>query len=160
MIAPKTSLKSLWKWAENLFKTGPFYKWNFMHRYAVVHALYSFTSSGKCMKSQVILSVTKSSHPVKFFLLFFVCNHVTFYPNGGQSNHIYIDNPEDILSSSCLHLVFNLVFWIVYDQTTCGRFFSYQNGCSKKNWTVIHLLSLKLSLNSINTYIHTYINFI
>jgi hypothetical protein len=28
------------------------------------------------------------------------------------------------------------------NQTTCGRFFSSQNGCSKKNWTIIHLLSL------------------
>jgi hypothetical protein len=24
------------------------------------------------------------------------------------------------------------------NQTTCARFFSYQNGCSKKNWTIIH----------------------
>jgi hypothetical protein len=32
------------------------------------------------------------------------------------------------------------------NQLTCGRFLSYQNGCSKKNWTIIHLLSLKLSL--------------
>jgi hypothetical protein len=37
--------------------------------------------------------------------VFFVCNHVTFHPN------------EQMTSN----------------QTTCGRFFSYQNGCSKKN---------------------------
>jgi hypothetical protein len=40
------------------------------------------------------------------------------------------------------------------NQTTCGRFFAYQNGCSKKKWTVFdvfHRLSLKLSLNSIST---------
>jgi hypothetical protein len=38
------------------------------------------------------------------------------------------------------------------NQATCGRFFSYQNGCSKENVTVIHLLSLiKLSLNTIGT---------
>jgi hypothetical protein len=38
------------------------------------------------------------------------------------------------------------------NQTTCGQFFSYQSGWWKKNWTAIHLLSLELSLNSINTF--------
>jgi hypothetical protein len=36
------------------------------------------------------------------------------------------------------------------NQTTCGRFFSYQNGCIKKKLNGNSSLKLTLSLNSIN----------
>jgi hypothetical protein len=37
------------------------------------------------------------------------------------------------------------------NQTLMDDFSPTKTGCSKKNWKVIHLLSLKLSLNSIKT---------
>jgi hypothetical protein len=64
---------------------------------------------------------------------------------------LYIINYEYNYIGNSLFAITWLFIQMTGSQTTCGRFFSYQNGCSKKNWAVIHLLSLKLSLNSINT---------